>query len=90
MGEIEDLREELQKKSEEVRQWHDNFTRVVGNIVHHMDERYKISNLAYSYRVILLRTLIEQGYTEEEATTFLRLEMAEQYLQERIKHKPVL
>lgn len=90
MDEIQDLRDKLQESCIEATRWKDNFQRVVQNIMHHMDERYKISNLAYSYRVVLLRSLQEQGYTEEEALTFLRLEIAEQYLQERIKHKPVI
>ncbi len=70
----------------EAEQWKSNFQRVVGQIITHMHERFVFLNQSYSYRKVLLNLLKEKGYTDEDAQDFIRLEMAEAYLQERQKH----
>lgn len=78
---------ELLKAKDEAAQWRSNFQRVVTQIMVHMQERFQIHNQAYSYRKVLENVLREQGHSEKDIQDFIRLEVAEAYLQERLRHK---
>lgn len=87
---IEQLEEQLQLATARATHWEHSFQKVITSIMLNMEERYILANQAFSYRKSLYNTLIDHGYKESEAQDFIMLEMAEAFLQERIKYQPTL
>jgi hypothetical protein len=83
---IADLEKALSSNKADAEQWHRSFIRLVKTIEGFVEERYIYTNHAAAYRKALQNTLKNQGYSEEDATDLILLEMADLFTQEHIKH----